>query len=596
MEVGATANLPGPDIKERTIGMINEFRAWLAVDGKQEEVWEVTAAMQQIFRDIDKQTNLPFSDVEEVNVQDRGGHFPRNGLRVANSGKEQRPEVSSFSESGSDSKEFHSENLGPQRRKKNRKKGRVDHGRVPSWMTDEMAWREEQRRYHQGVLHALGRMAAVMEGSARMNRSVKPLPFEINGVQSFESFIREFEDYARDRVGNDPNRWLVELKAHLKGSIQHTYEKCYKQGVKYRQVIERLKEWVYNQKSETLEDKRAQFYSATMKADETLCDFAMRLETVFRDAFPDESESDRTLWKRFMGGIPKAAQDRVKLRMGVMRLDEGRRGEPEWRDLLKALLDESFVVGPQHDERKNERYREEPVQVWTMPGVEAFENFREDRGYGDFRRERKGRDGREKQADYHRGTNGRGGNSRGTFRDPREVRRTTGGNYENDQGERREGPPTSGRVRCFNCRKRGHTRQQCRRLRGVCLLCDSEDHWVTECPRRRELARPAAAPPGVRAQPPQPCHLCGDMGHILNECPELQFSREKVGERRRGQLTAVQSANVAGGGSQQAGIMVQPNVTYGGPGYGIMGPSQGSAVGATSEGFQMTGVYQAPLN
>src|SRR5215469_18353457 len=117
MEVGATANLPGPDIKERTIGMINEFRAWLAVDGKQEEVWEVTAAMQQIFRDIDKQTNRPFSDLEEVNVKDRGGHFPRNGLRVVNTGREQRPEVSSFSESGSDSKEFHSENLGPQRRK-----------------------------------------------------------------------------------------------------------------------------------------------------------------------------------------------------------------------------------------------------------------------------------------------------------------------------------------------------------------------------------------------------------------------------------------------------------------------------------------------
>ena len=444
-----------------------------------------------------------------------------------------------------------------------------------SWMTGDQAFRDLMM----SIDDSLARIASAISGYTRLAKSVKPLPFEVRGVQSFDSFLNEFEGYARDKVGNDPNRWLVELRAHLKSDVQRVYDKCYKQGAKYDQVVGRLREWVTHQKSETLEEKRGQFYNAVIRSDETLSDYAMRLETLFGDAFPESAGPDATLWRRFMHSIPRAKRDRIKLRLGIQRLDEGRRGEPEWRDLLRVLLDDTLEVRTQCEERDREGTKEDPIQVWTVPGMDYRDESESERDYyQDHRKVDRDRNQEWTKIDSRR----RHRENRDRVRAERQTR---------PGGDRREVQSSvAGRMRCFYCRRRGHTREECRRFLGACLLCGSRDHWVTRCPDRRELRR--EGPPSMNRGPPSlphtapklHCHLCDAEGHVIEKCPDLVRARQSVLEGRSEGVSRTMEPHKG----------EQPVFSNGAVGYSSGFQEQGQA--GTQVGYTGAQGYQGPLN
>jgi len=57
---------------------------------------------------------------------------------------------------------------------------------------------------------------------------------------------------------------------------------------------------------------------------------------------------------------------------------------------------------------------------------------------------------------------------------------------------------------CGYCQRTGHTQQECRRAKGQCLVCGSDDHVVAHCPTReqRDNDRRNPGPVGRRALPP----------------------------------------------------------------------------------------------
>lgn len=46
---------------------------------------------------------------------------------------------------------------------------------------------------------------------------VKPLKYRVESVQTFESFIEDYERYAREKVGKDKTRWIEDLRNFLEG-------------------------------------------------------------------------------------------------------------------------------------------------------------------------------------------------------------------------------------------------------------------------------------------------------------------------------------------------------------------------------------------
>src|SRR5215469_1801673 len=177
-----------------------------------------------------------------------------------------------------------------------------------------------------------------------------------------------------------------------------------------------------------------------------------------------------------------------------------------------------------------------------MPGTECHEDLREKRRYDGPRRSCEDQERNYPDRDFRR----RGGQRED---DRRPVQRSqVAEGFRSAQAPRSAGSSGRGGLRCFHCRRRGHIKEECRRLNGACLLCGSTDHWATSCPERRELRGQVAniRPPGISSVAPRRCLVCNAEGHRLEECPGVLYAREKHAEWR--QEPAVASLAAPGGG------------------------------------------------
>ena len=99
-------------------------------------------------------------------------------------------------------------------------------------------------------------------------------------------------------------------------------------------------------------------------------------------------------------------------------------------------------------------------------------------------------------------TGSSGGSSQGSNMGPRKQDfKKKFDNRGKPYGRQPEGANRSN-VTCYECGKKGHTRNQCYKTTGGCFKCGDVNHRVGECPKARERQ---PAPEGQRALPaPEP--------------------------------------------------------------------------------------------
>ena len=100
-------------------------------------------------------------------------------------------------------------------------------------------------------------------------------------------------------MGKDRNRWAVELRNFLEGPPLRTYYSIYRAKMKYATIVTRLRSWCKEEKeSETLNLQR-EFWKIEKNKSENFAEFALRLQTTYEAATPENQRDVEVLKKQF---------------------------------------------------------------------------------------------------------------------------------------------------------------------------------------------------------------------------------------------------------------------------------------------------------
>ncbi|EGZ18958.1 hypothetical protein PHYSODRAFT_501060 [Phytophthora sojae] len=82
---------------------------------------------------------------------------------------------------------------------------------------------------------------------------------------------------------------------------------------------------------------------------------------------------------------------------------------------------------------------------------------------------------------------------------------------------------TEGTIVCGRCERRGCSRETCPRATGHFSRCNELGHYSMEC----NIPKPQANNRYAERRPPE-CLLCGERGHMIAKCPEIETLRGLV--------------------------------------------------------------------
>ena len=121
--------------------------------------------------------------------------------------------------------------------------------------------------------------AAIREAGWGNNKKVTPPEkFDLRSDIAFSKFIEKFEQYCYHEVSQDKDDWSKELEKFLKGEILDGY-KDIKKGVRtYDALVNTLEAWYKRRRVSRTESKRNTFHEATLSANESAYNYAVRLE------------------------------------------------------------------------------------------------------------------------------------------------------------------------------------------------------------------------------------------------------------------------------------------------------------------------------
>ena len=325
--------------------------------------------------------------------------------------------------------------------------------------------------------------------SVYLREPPKVQKYDARSRKDVGEFFKEYENYCKEKFGENRKPWVTELGSFLIGKVAEYYGEMMKaKEPKYDIVKDRIIASVRRLKGSVRYRKKDMFEDARMEKGEKVGVYAQRLETLAREKFGDDDINERKeLMKKFIATVPEKVAARINERRKEWMAYKGKR--MLWEDVLEMVEDANFddyeeVYRTSWDSNKDERSYSEVLKV--MP-VKQMEEFLDDYYAG----ERNGngrREGRERSGSYDRKkvyVVGRNGNN---WRKERNVRNEIAENVRE--------------VKCLRCGRNGHVRSECRWALGVCFGCGESGHMLRDCKNARGMK----------------CFGCGQIGHRVSEC------------------------------------------------------------------------------
>ena len=324
-----------------------------------------------------------------------------------------------------------------------------------------------------------GEMLEVFKSNGRANiKAVKPLKYGMERIQTFEAFLEDYERYALEQLGNDKNRWSVDLRNFLEGPALRLYYSIYRPKVNYTVIVSRLRKWCREEKEGEALDSQKEFWKIALNKDEKLTDFALRLQTTYETAVPKHQRDVEVLKKQFLDCIPKRLARRFRMRMGREKEAE----KVKWKEMIKWAQEEDEL--DEEDTQERETQPQEPIPIWATVGRNMNTSLP---SYG-----------------------------------PRTFAHALRDSQAGQQQRPQQQGPQIGTIRCHHCHKKGHIKRECWRFLGWCLACGGNNHKVADCQNRRRLQRQERRQEPATEEKSMECMLCSSKGHGIQRCPEME--------------------------------------------------------------------------
>ena len=303
--------------------------------------------------------------------------------------------------------------------------------RIQSISSDGRDSNEQERDF-------VKKMVAVLKGAGVGSGCGVPEPevFTVSKGTSFSQFLNHFEKYCDHRYSSHKDYWVKELEKFLEGDIKDVYMSIRKPRTTYREIKEMLTEWYVDTRRHRISTKRIQFEQATRKYGEDLSVFAVRLESLAKEAYPKRDMiHSRELREKFLSAIPSKANKLIIAHNWQTKQITGHK--LSWRQIKELVAMEYSIT---HKKRDTEEESDEEIYP-------AQQNYR----------------------------NVYVGENKLEEDKPKETTQVTPEEYEN------KGKPIE---KCQFCNKIGHKQEACRKKPDVCWECGGKNHLARHCFQR----------------------------------------------------------------------------------------------------------------
>lgn len=288
---------------------------------------------------------------------------------------------------------------------------------------------------------------------------VPPRVFDGKDGTHIKDFLTEYEAYfAAKYFGNDRQEAQL-LVQYLEGSPRKAYEALDGSRIRYSVLKPLLISWYKGERISLRNKRENEFRKAKMSQNESLKIYAMRLERLAAEAFPNSvQDCERKLCRKFRKTVPDSFQQALRTSQRSLPLHSGKI-KLTWRDMCLLAESEDRVVRERKEEQSSDTDVDRDLSVWYSRS-QAKESGKK------ATKSKKVSFGRTSQKPKK--TSGEGASP-------------TGGSSQDDK------PPTTTQRRynipqCNWCGRRGHTEEGCWAKKGACIICGSSSHNRDGCP------------------------------------------------------------------------------------------------------------------
>ena len=283
--------------------------------------------------------------------------------------------------------------------------------------------------------------------------------FSLGGRLSLAEYLDRFEEHCAHVYAGGLDEALPLLKSKLSGQIRDVFVACGDIFSSYQTVKRRMTEWMELQ-AVSIRSARDRFRGCKRNQGESLALYALRLASVFNDAYPDQDiQTSQELREHLLDNLPYRAADYLRRQMHYTREIHGI--NMTWRN-LSSLLD-------------RERLDEDGVSDADPSLFYTSQQENQDR---------QSRSSRRMSSAFPTGRAGHGGSQTWRRRDSStggqrvERRRSRGGSTSSSPTSERR---SRERLRCYFCGHPGHLERECRRKQNLCFTCGRSGHYMRDC-------------------------------------------------------------------------------------------------------------------
>lgn len=326
--------------------------------------------------------------------------------------------------------------------------------------------------------------------------AIQPKVFNIEEGGSFKRFFLSFEEFCLAEYKSTQASWLPELERFLTGRALEALRSIQTGDDTYSNVKAQLLDYFKAHEKGKKKTNRYKFHKARMLEAEDPTIYPLRLEKLYREAYPDDdANSSPLLVDKFIETTTPDLRDPVHM---AVLIDKSQNRETTW-STVKTMVSNIAMVDRQRTKMKKVREHDSLPYARALIAMPAESQPQPPKVY---KAERERVPQPATRVPNQAPQTNQQSNPTAAYKPQMSDRRETR-NPNRPVSSHQRRPSSSDR--CHYCDVPGHGEHQCWRKLGLCLGCGSPQHYVAQCPdqRPRTPRRSFGAPQRERPMRPR---------------------------------------------------------------------------------------------